>query len=67
MVVHPAARAGPTLRVIMASGKFQGVMSRLGPTDWRTVASREFIELARRLAIAEGVPDSSLPGQVTAG
>mmetsp|Transcript_29043 Transcript_29043/g.68618 ORF Transcript_29043/g.68618 Transcript_29043/m.68618 type:complete len:282 (-) Transcript_29043:135-980(-) len=30
--VHPAARAGAALRVIMASGKFQGVTSAHGPT-----------------------------------
>jgi DNA-binding transcriptional LysR family regulator len=35
--------------------------------DAETPLVREFIELARRLAIAEGVPDSSLPGQVTVG
>lgn len=31
-MVQPAAMAGATLRVAMASGKFQGVMSRQGPT-----------------------------------
>ena len=30
--VHPAARAGATLRVAIASGKFHGVMSSAGPT-----------------------------------
>ena len=30
--VHPAARAAPSLRVIMADGKFQGVMIELIPT-----------------------------------
>src|SRR4051812_46770234 len=32
MTVQPAARAGPTLRVTIAAGKFQGVMSSDGPT-----------------------------------
>ena len=31
-MVHPAAIAGAILRVAMASGKFHGVMNRLGPT-----------------------------------
>jgi hypothetical protein len=31
-MVHPAATAGATLRVAMASGKFHGVISRHGPT-----------------------------------
>lgn len=31
-MVHPAATAGATLRVAMASGKFHGVISRQGPT-----------------------------------
>jgi hypothetical protein len=36
--VQPAARAGATLRVAMASGKFQGVISRQGPTGcWETI------------------------------
>ena len=35
--VQPAASAGATLRAAMASGKFQGVMSRQGPTGRRTV------------------------------
>src|SRR5277367_4377996 len=30
--VHPAASAGPALRVIMAAGKFQGVMAATTPT-----------------------------------
>ena len=29
--VHPAASAGPALRVIMAAGKFQGVMAATTP------------------------------------
>ena len=39
-MVQPAATAGPILRVPMAMGKFQGVMSRHGPTGWRMVSSR---------------------------
>ena len=36
-MVQPAATAGPTLRVAMASGKFHGVISRHGPTGrWCT-------------------------------
>jgi len=31
-MVQPAARAGPALRVIMAQGKFQGVMAAHTPT-----------------------------------
>ena len=31
-MVHPAARAGPILRVTIAAGKFQGVMSPQTPT-----------------------------------
>ena len=31
MTVQPAAKAGATLRVIMASGKFQGVMAAHTP------------------------------------
>jgi len=32
MMVQPAARAGATLRVIMAAGKFQGVIAAQTPT-----------------------------------
>ena len=39
-IVHPAAIAGPTFRVPIASGKFHGVISRHGPTGWRIVSSR---------------------------
>ena len=39
-IVQPAATAGPILRVPMARGKFQGVMSRAGPTGWRMTSSR---------------------------
>ena len=34
---QPAARAGPTLRVIMAAGKFHGVMIPQTPTGSRSV------------------------------
>ena len=40
-IVQPAAMAGPILRVAIAMGKFQGVMSRHGPTGFFTVSSRE--------------------------
>ena len=39
-IVHPAATAGPTLRVPMASGKFQGVIIRLGPIGCFIVSTR---------------------------
>ena len=32
IIVQPAATAGPTLRVTIASGKFHGVTSSAGPT-----------------------------------
>ena len=32
--VHPAASAGPILRVAIAAGKFQGVTSTQMPTGW---------------------------------
>ena len=38
--VQPAASAGPSLRVAMASGKFQGVMASTGPTGCLVVRSR---------------------------
>ena len=34
MVVQPAAIAGPSFRVAMAAGKFQGVTSIETPTGW---------------------------------
>ena len=40
IIVHPAATAGPILRVPMAAGKFHGVMSRHGPTGCFMVSSR---------------------------
>ena len=39
-IVQPAAIAGPTLRVPIASGKFHGVISRHGPTGCCIVSSR---------------------------
>ena len=39
-MVHPAAMAGPILRVPMASGKFHGVIIRVGPTGCFIVRSR---------------------------
>ena len=38
--VHPAAIAGPTLRVPIAIGKFQGVIIRLGPTGCFMTSTR---------------------------
>ena len=38
--VQPAARAGPILRVIMAAGKFHGVMRPQTPTGWRIARTR---------------------------
>src|SRR5699024_540701 len=39
--VHPAAMAGPILRVPIASGKFHGVISRLTPTGSLLTRNRE--------------------------
>jgi hypothetical protein len=38
--VHPAANAGPILRVPIASGKFQGVIAKTGPTGCFMVSNR---------------------------
>ena len=38
--VQPAASAGPALRVIMASGKFHGVIAATTPTGWRSTTRR---------------------------
>jgi uncharacterized protein (UPF0210 family) len=38
--VQPAASAGATLRVIIASGKFHGVIAAQTPTGWRMVSKR---------------------------
>ena len=40
-LVHPAAMAGPSLRVPIAIGKFHGVISRQGPTGWRATRKRD--------------------------
>jgi hypothetical protein len=40
-IVHPAATAGPILRVPIASGKFHGVIISVGPTGCFIVSSRE--------------------------
>jgi hypothetical protein len=40
-MVQPAATAGAIFRVAMASGKFQGVMSRHGPTGFLFTSSRD--------------------------
>ena len=37
---QPAASAGATLRVIMASGKFHGVIAAHTPTGWRVTRMR---------------------------
>src|ERR1700722_14828227 len=39
-MVQPARIAGPALRVIMAAGKFQGVMAATTPTGWRSTRIR---------------------------
>ena len=39
-MVQPAAMAGPILRVPIASGKFHGVIIRVGPTGFFMVSSR---------------------------
>ena len=40
MKVQPAASAGAALRVIMALGKFHGVMAAHTPTGWRMTLMR---------------------------
>jgi hypothetical protein len=40
---QPAASAGATLRVIMASGKFHGVMAAHTPMGWRITISRRLL------------------------
>ena len=39
-IVQPAASAGPALRVIIAAGKFHGVMAATTPTGWRITMMR---------------------------
>jgi hypothetical protein len=38
--VQPAASAGPALRVIIAAGKFHGVIAAATPTGWRSTTTR---------------------------
>ena len=40
MIEQPAARAGATFRVIIAAGKFHGVMAAHTPTGWRMTRIR---------------------------
>src|ERR1700738_5239349 len=40
MIVQPAASAGPTLRVIIAAGKFHGVIAAQTPTGSRNTTIR---------------------------
>ena len=40
MLVQPAAIAGPSLRVIIAAGKFHGVIAAVTPTGWRSTSAR---------------------------
>src|SRR6187549_2379903 len=40
MLVQPAAIAGPSLRVIIAAGKFHGVIAAVTPTAWRSTSTR---------------------------
>ena len=41
--VHPAAKAGPSLRVTMLHGKFQGVIAATTPTGCLIVRIRESV------------------------
>ena len=41
--VQPAARAGATLRVIMAKGKFQGVIAAVTPTGCLSTRRRRSV------------------------
>src|SRR5439155_10287442 len=41
---QPAASAGPALRVIIALGKFQGVMAATTPTGWRITRMRDELQ-----------------------
>ncbi|SGP04351.1 Uncharacterised protein [Mycobacterium tuberculosis] len=45
-IVQPAASAGATLRVIIAAGKFQGVIAAVTPTGCRNTQIRLSGELA---------------------
>jgi hypothetical protein len=39
-MAQPAASAGPALRVIIAAGKFHGVIAATTPTGWRSTMMR---------------------------
>jgi hypothetical protein len=39
-LVQPAAIAGPSFRVIIAAGKFHGVIAATTPTGWRRTSTR---------------------------
>jgi hypothetical protein len=41
-IEQPAASAGPALRVIIALGKFHGVIAATTPTGWRITTMRAF-------------------------
>jgi hypothetical protein len=45
-MVQPAARAGPSLRVIIAAGKFHGVMAAVTPTGRLMTKMRLSLPLA---------------------
>jgi hypothetical protein len=66
-IVQPAAIAGAILRVPIASGKFQGVMRRHGPTGCFIVSSRSEVAGARlkrpstRTASSENQRKNSAP------
>ena len=47
---QPAARAGATLRVIIASGKFQGVMAAQTPMGWRSTIRRRLLSNCGRVS-----------------
>lgn len=44
--VQPAANVGPAFRVIIAAGKFHGVIAATKPTPWRVTTMRLFVEPA---------------------
>ena len=50
MTGQPAARAGATLRVIMASGKFHGVMAAHTPIGWRSTSRRRLLSNCGRVS-----------------
>ena len=50
MTGQPAAKAGATLRVIMASGKFQGVIAAHTPMGWRKIIRRRLLSNCGRVS-----------------